>query len=134
MFAPHLRRGSTGENLARYFLEGKGYHILHCNWKTRKGELDLVCEKKGQLIFVEVKTRSSQEKGEPGEAIDHKKRRRLINAAKAYLSRHNLWHRPCRFDLVAIFISHYQCSLEHIHNVIQFPQALGSGYTYWQPW
>ncbi|MFP4629567.1 MAG: YraN family protein [Desulfohalobiaceae bacterium] len=134
MLAKHLRRGSTGENLAREFLQGKGYQILHSNWRTRQGELDLVCSKQGQFVFVEVKTRASKDRGEAGEALDHKKRSRLLKAARAYLTKHDLWQYPCRFDLISIYISRFECTLEHMQNVIQYPQALGGVHTHWQPW
>ncbi len=134
MLAWHLRQGSTGENLAREFLLGKGYRVLHSNWKIRKGELDLVCSKDELLVFVEVKTRKNPERGEPGEALQGKKRQRLLNAARAYLTKHDLWHCSCRFDLVSVFISRYHCSIEHVHDVIQYSQAVGGVHSHWQPW
>ncbi len=98
----HQRLGRGGERAALILLLVKGYRLRHRNWRGPAGELDLVVERGGLLVFVEVKTRSSELYGGALEAFDRDKRLAVARTAAAYLSRFSLWDRPCRFDLVAI--------------------------------
>ncbi len=134
MVAGHLKRGRSGEEMARLFLLDQGYKIVETNWRCRSGELDIICQKEGLLVFVEVKTKYDSRFGLPGEALTLKKQRRLAKAALAYLSARKMWSCPCRFDLVAICVNKKNCELEHVPNVFEFPKPLGSRHSYWQPW
>lgn len=96
--------GRFGENLAARFLVGKGFKILVRNWHTRYGEVDLVGEKDGAIHFIEVKTRSSLQAGEPEEAINYFKMRRLKLAAQSFLLAYKLGEPCCQFDSVAIIL------------------------------
>ena len=80
----------------------KGYRLRHHNWRGPSGELDLVVERRGEIVFVEVKTRSSSLFGGAVGAINARKRAAVTRTATAYLGRHGLWDRPCRFDVVTI--------------------------------
>ncbi len=126
--------GRWGEDTACNYLTRKGYRILERNWRTREGELDIICSHKGQLIFVEVKTRGSGSLGRPGEAVNIRKKMRLIKAASAYLSRHKLWERPARFDFVGISTFKDDVQIEHEKNVIDAREIMGGGHSSWQPW
>ena len=82
------RLGKEGEKRAATFLRKAGYKILARNLKTRSGgEVDLVCRLPAlpELVFVEVKTRSSNRHGSPGDAVDTKKRERIIQSAREWL-------------------------------------------------
>lgn len=94
--------GRRGELAALVMLWLKGYRLRHRNWRGPRGELDLVMQRRGEIVFVEVKTRSGESFGGARAAVDHEKRRRLTAAASSYLSRFSLWERPCRFDVVAV--------------------------------
>ena len=96
------RLGRSGELAALILLLLKGYRLRHRNWRGPAGELDLVVERGGRIVFVEVKTRSSELYGGAAAALDAAKRAAVARAAASYLSRQALWDRPCRFDLVAI--------------------------------
>jgi putative endonuclease len=78
----------------------KGYRLRHRNWRGAGGELDLVMQRGGEVVFVEVKARTDDLYGGAIAAAGTEKRRILVRAAIAYLSRYELWERPCRFDLV----------------------------------
>jgi putative endonuclease len=91
-----------GELLARRHLERLGYRIHAQNWRAREGEIDLVAEDQGTLVFVEVKTRSGRAFGLPEEAVTRAKRRHLRDAAQAYLEAHDLGEAPWRIDVIAI--------------------------------
>ena len=102
--------GLSSENLAAEWLAERGFHILERNFTVKGGEIDLVCDDAGTLVFVEVRARKSNDFGSPVETISATKRRRLILAAKLYLLQRNIVERACRFDVVAIedgHVTHY---------------------------
>jgi putative endonuclease len=94
--------GRRGELAALVLLTLKGYRLRHRNWRGPSGELDLVVERRRELVFVEVKTRRGGLYGGAVAAVDHEKRRALVRTAAAYLSRYGLWERPSSFDVVTI--------------------------------
>lgn len=94
--------GGRGEDAAARHLEAQGYRILARNWRHGRLEIDLVCQYKEYIVFVEVKTRGQNSQEAPTEALDHRKCRCLVQAASHYLSRNDLWESPCRFDLAAV--------------------------------
>ncbi len=96
------RLGLAGEEEAERFLVARGYRIRARRYRVRTGEIDLVAEEAGTIVFVEVKARSSIAYGRPAEAIGWRKRERLIRAARHYLARVREFDRPCRFDVVEV--------------------------------
>ncbi|MDD5435247.1 MAG: YraN family protein [Nitrospira sp.] len=78
--------GKIGEDIAADFLKGKGYGIMEKNCRNRYGEIDLLCEQDGKLVFVEVKTRIGEQFGSPEDAINKDKINRLIKNSRAYMS------------------------------------------------
>ncbi|MEA1871681.1 MAG: YraN family protein [Candidatus Bipolaricaulota bacterium] len=93
--------GREGEDRACQYLRQQGYEIIARNWHSRFGEIDIIARDKESLVFAEVKTRSKAGFGGPEAALGIHKRKRVIAAAKAYLSvvESDL---PVRFDLVAL--------------------------------
>ncbi len=94
--------GQASEAEAERFLRAKGFRILERNLRTGLGELDLVAEDRGVLVFVEVKARMSEAFGGALSAIDARKRAKLIKLASQYLAQRHLTDRPCRFDVVVV--------------------------------
>lgn len=95
--------GSCYEEQAAAYLQKNGYCILERNYRCRQGEVDLICRHSGYLVFVEVKYRSSDRMGEPGEAVNYKKQQRIRQAAVYYMYSHGIAEDvPCRFDVVGI--------------------------------
>jgi putative endonuclease len=99
---PRRSLGNWGERLAENHLARNGIRILERGFRVRSGEIDLIGEEHGELVFVEVRTRSSARFGDPLETVRDGKRRRILRAASCYLQSRSAWHRPCRFDLVAV--------------------------------
>lgn len=89
------------EERACEYLRSLGYLIVARNWRWRRGEVDIIARDRGTLVFVEVKARSTGRFGHPAEAVDERKRGKLIAAAKAFLGR-DLGKVPVRFDVVAV--------------------------------
>ncbi|HWR71605.1 MAG TPA: YraN family protein [Nitrospirota bacterium] len=94
--------GQEGEDRAARFLEKRGYRILERNYHTKAGEIDLIAMHEDELVFVEVKTRTSGAFGAPELAVNPRKQQRMVKAALGYLKYKNLHQVPCRFDVVAI--------------------------------
>ena len=100
--AARKRLGGAGERLAAAWLEERGYRVLARNWRCPYGELDLVAEHEGELVFVEVKTRRGDRLGAPEEAVTAAKRRHLIASAAAYLDAADSAGCPYRIDVIAV--------------------------------
>ncbi len=99
--AKHLEIGIQGEQLAMEYLIEMGYKIMLRNWRFKNLEVDLIVMDGDTLVFVEVKTRSTTDFGEPYEFVDVRKQRRLIRAAQAYILKH-AYSGEVRFDVVAV--------------------------------
>jgi putative endonuclease len=100
--SPAARPGQAGEDLACDFLLSHGYRIRARNFRCRAGELDVVAERADVTVFVEVKERHGSSHGQGFEHVTWAKRRRLLQAARLYASRHGLTDRRLRFDVVSI--------------------------------
>ena len=96
--------GRRGEALAKTHLEYLGYSVRGVNYRTRAGEIDLVAERGGVIVFVEVRTRSSVSMGLPEESLTPSKRRHIIAAAQEYLQSHGAKDSQWRIDLAAVEI------------------------------
>jgi putative endonuclease len=100
------RLGARGEDRAADWYRAAGYDVVARNWRCAEGELDLVVERPGELVFCEVKTRSSDRFGVPAEAVTIAKQRRLRMLAARFLADHVLdagtAGRNIRFDVVAV--------------------------------
>ena len=94
--------GKAGEELACRELLRRGYAVLARRYRTRFGEIDIVCEDHRTIVFVEVKARRTKKYGEAIEALSFSKRRRIGAMALDYLAWTGRVNDPCRFDVVAI--------------------------------
>lgn len=96
--------GRRGEEAAARYLVNRGYDILERNWSCLAGEADIIAKDGSVLVFVEVKTRSSVEKGFPAEAVGAAKRDKYERIALAYLTTCDYVDMPVRFDVVSIVV------------------------------
>ena len=95
--------GSYGESLARDYLKARGYRILDENFRSQLGEIDLVVQDGKTVCFVEVKTRQSLAQGQPFEAVNARKIRKLSQMAAFYLKfKYNFLDIHSRFDVISI--------------------------------
>lgn len=142
-------RGFAGEELAAGHMRRLGFKPVARNWRPQAYgdkralglELDLVCENKELLTFVEVKTRSASPGSQftPQDAFTPQKQAKLLRAVQYYLNEHEAWSKACRFDLICVVLEQDGThTLEHYINVIECSaearQTLGGGHAYWQPW
>jgi putative endonuclease len=101
-YFPEKPLGLRGEEAAARYLHRHGYKILARGDRARPGELDLVAVEGQTIVFVEVKTRRSQQAGHPAEAVNLDKQRRLTRLAVTWLKRRGLLERAARFDVIAV--------------------------------
>ncbi len=116
--AEHNVFGRAGEDKAAAYLFGKGYRIWERNWKSGHKELDIIAEKDGVLVIVEVKTRIDAHYGRPEDAVDMRKIKRTVLAAEAYVKMHKV-DLPIRFDIISIIGKDLE--LTHIEDAFYSP-------------
>lgn len=103
MRAKHLVKGNEAERRARRYLEHRGLAFVEANYRCPPGEIDLVMRDGAQLVFVEVRYRKDLRYGGALHSIDHRKQRKMRQAAAHYLQcRFRSEGAPCRFDVVLV--------------------------------
>lgn len=110
--------GRLGEDLAVSFLSGEGYKIIERNFRTRLGEIDIVCQKGGKIVFVEVKTRGSDLFGLPEEAITEQKKHKLALMAYQYLQQKKMQKSNFSVDGVFIEARGGKYNIRHLENIL----------------
>jgi putative endonuclease len=96
------KMGDLGEQKAVDYLVEQGFTILERNYRAGHGEIDIVAQENGYLVFVEVKTCRSSSFGEPETWVTPRKQKRMISAARKYRVLHQVWDADCRYDVIAL--------------------------------
>lgn len=114
--------GKTGEDLAENFLKENGFRVIEKNFNGRYGEIDIIALDQDTLVFVEVKTRTSSQFGNPLEAITFWKLKTLIKTAQFYKLTHQNLPESLRIDAVAVelFPNGELKNIEHVKNISGF--------------
>ncbi|MEO6453357.1 MAG: YraN family protein [Ginsengibacter sp.] len=102
--AHHNITGNLGEDMAVTYLTGKGYSILHRNWRHSHWEIDIIASYKNKIHFVEVKTRRTNTFGFPEDDVSKKKMKYLMSSAEEYLYQNPGWKR-IQFDILSITLN-----------------------------
>lgn len=113
--AEHNELGKQGESAAEKYLLSKGYVISAVNWRFGNDEIDIIAEDKDNIIFVEVKTRSTLWYGSPEIFVTRQKQRFIIRAANNFIIKNNI-NKEARFDIISVLISPESSEIEHIEN------------------
>ena len=108
--------GTRGESLAVGVLKKSGYKIVEQNYCCKLGEIDIIAREAGVMVFVEVKTRRTDQFGDPKLAVTPKKQRKISMVALDYLKRTGQMGKSARFDVVAIRLLPGQPEIEIIKN------------------
>lgn len=130
----NIKKGMIGEEAAVKYLKKKGYRVVERNYRTRYGEIDIICVHQGSeplcgsplsgaestLVFVEVKTKTGERFGEPWEMVDRRKLEQVKRIATMYLKNKRLGEPLCRIDVVGVWLdgSEKVEKLEHWENVM----------------
>ena len=116
----HLRRGESGERAAKKWLQRAGLKFLTANFRPTRGEIDLVFREADCLVFVEVKTRSSEDWTRPAAAVDAHKRKLLSQTALDYLKMLKNPEVKFRFDIVEVLLADGQVrEIRHLPNTFK---------------
>lgn len=118
--AQHNELGKRGEDAAANYLQQLGYKIIERNWINRKYEIDIIACDKEYIIFVEVKTRSSNKWGNPEEAISDSKIRKIVAAADFYVKEKEI-NLPIRFDVISVIWNNDKSTINHIDDAFLAP-------------
>jgi putative endonuclease len=119
--AEHNDLGQKGEELALNYLQKAGYLIVQRNWRFGRAEIDLIAEKDGFVIFVEVKTRANNYFEEPEKAVTRRKQSQIIKAADAYFKETDC-QLESRFDIITVVFDKKQEIINHIEEAF-YPLA-----------
>lgn len=108
----HIITGKIGEELSLTYLKQKGYKILHKNYVNVLGEIDIIARKKNVVVFVEIKTRSSNKFGLPSESVTRQKQNKIKQVASLFLKQKGWLEKDCRFDVIEVL----DRQINHIEN------------------
>lgn len=108
----NLILGTKGEILAAKYLKKQNYKIVAKNYKNKLGEIDIIALDKNFIVFVEVKTRTSEKFGRASEAVDKNKQRHIRNVATSFLMSNGMLYDNVRFDVIEV----YDQEINHIKN------------------
>ncbi len=105
--------GTWGEEQAIAYLKAHNYSILATNWRYKKLEIDIIAQTKDKIVFVEVKTRSSEDFGEPETFVSLKKQRFIISAANQYIIEKDIDF-EARFDIISVLVNDNKTTVKHL--------------------
>lgn len=111
--------GKLGEDIATDSLIEKGYIILDRNFECRQGEIDIIAKDKDEIVFIEVKTRTSNKYGTPSEAVNKIKQKHMLQSIKYYLCIKGLSERFIRIDVIEVYIRKNAFKVNHIKQAFE---------------
>jgi len=113
--AQHNELGKEGEQIAVDFLIQKGYEIKERNWRFKKAEIDIIAQRENVLVAVEVKTRSTDDFGDPQDFLKPKQKKQLVSAMDEYVTSKDL-NVEVRFDVIGIIKNKIEIKIEHFED------------------
>lgn len=111
--------GKLGEDTATNYLIEKGYIILDRNFECRQGEIDIIAKDKEEIVFVEVKTRTSNKYGTPSEAVNRIKQKHMLQSIRYYLYIKNLSQEFIRIDVIEVYVKDSELKVNHIKQAFE---------------
>lgn len=111
--------GELGERIAEQWLTRRGWRVVHRRYRSGHRDIDLVMEREGLVVFVEVKARSGAQFGDPIEAVNWRKQRELRRSASSWISRHGRAHESYRFDVMGILVEGRRVRVRHVENAFE---------------
>lgn len=106
--------GELGERVAARWLERAGWRVLARRFRSGRRDIDLVIEREGLVVFVEVKARHGDGFGDPVEAVHHRKQRELLKSAQTWIDRHGREGEAYRFDVFGVLVQGERVYVRHV--------------------
>ncbi|MGB5107244.1 MAG: YraN family protein [Candidatus Zixiibacteriota bacterium] len=107
------KKGEHYEEIAAQHLRGHGYDIIAQNYRSGRNEIDIICRRDNQLIFVEVKSSATDSFGDAAYKVNLTKQQSIIAAAQGYIQNANVSYESYRFDVIVIVDDRGEVALEH---------------------
>lgn len=116
----HIKKelGNIGEQIAVEYLEKQNYKILKRNFYCKQGEIDIIAKDIKEIVFIEVKTRSNINFGQPSEAVNRIKQKHMYRTAQYFLYKSNSLNKYIRFDVIEVLIENGKFNVNHIKQII----------------
>ena len=110
--------GKIGEDIASKYLSKNNYEIIERNFRCKQGEIDIIAKEKDEIVFIDVKTRSSVVCGRPSEAVDETKQKHIKKATKYYIYLNKLENYYIRIDVIEVYFKNNKFYINHIKQAI----------------
>ena len=117
--AKHNDFGRHSEIMAQNYLQNMGYTILETNWRCGHKEIDIIAKDNDYIVFIEVKTRTSNKYGAPSEAVNKIKQKHMLQTIKYYLYIRNLSDEFIRIDVIEVYINNNVYKVNHIKQAFE---------------
>lgn len=122
MSAARQEFGEVGERVAERWLRRQGWRVLQRRFRSGHRDIDLVAERDGTVVFVEVKARRGDRFGDPVEAVHWRKQRELVRSAVVWIDRHGRPDESYRFDVIGVLMQGKSVRIKHIANAFGLPR------------
>lgn len=106
--------GELGERIAARWFQRSGWRVVARRFRAGRRDIDLIIEREGLVAFVEVKSRTGSEFGDPVEAVHRRKQRSLTKSAQSWIARHGRSDEKYRFDVVGVLVSGERVFVKHV--------------------
>jgi putative endonuclease len=116
-----LDLGQQGERIAEEFLRERHYTVITRNYRCVLGEIDLIVQDRDTLVFVEVRSQTGSDFGDPLESVTRRKQRQIAKAALHYVTHQRVENRPLRFDVIGIRWDEEGPRVLHVKDAFDFP-------------
>lgn len=113
----NLLIGKIGEEIATKYLQNNSIIVIQRNFYCRFGEIDIIAKDKNELVFIEVKTRTTNKYGKPSEAVNLQKQKHLRKSIEYYLYSNKITNAKVRIDVMEIYLNKAKSKLNHIRNI-----------------
>lgn len=117
MYQRHIL-GKLGEDIACEYLQENNYEIIERNFECRQGEIDIIAKEKDEIVFIEVKTRTNSNYGNPIDSITYYKQKHIIKSVQYYLYKEKLEKSFVRIDVIEVYRRGEKYYVNHIKNAI----------------
>ena len=123
MSAARQEFGILGERIAERWLRRTGWRVVQRRFRSGHRDIDLVMEREGMIVFVEVKARRGDQFGQPVEAVNWRKQKELAKSAQVWIDRHGRPDEAYRFDVVGVLVSGERVMVRHVEDAFRLADS-----------